>query len=397
MHLELFAAAARRHRAAGDRRRARRLRLPGADAARRPASSRSPAGAKLHARRPLPRSGAGGSGTHRLLSFRSAAAGARVRRAASAIDGPARRDPADAERADRGRDRRLRAAAPDLPLPTKEVVVMRRLAPLGARRARARRLRRRLVRAELPDDRRGAHVRDRRLRAGRRRSSRGKPTAISFVIRQPDGQPLTKFKRGAGPHTGVHLIFVRDDLATIIHKHPPVARRRHDPRDAHVPRPGPLPAGRRRLPGERPAAELPALPHGARRRHGRSPSRCPPPSAGRRDAAATASRSRASRKLKAIQATLLTIDVTDAQGRPATFKPYYGALAHAIFFRQAARSTTSTRTSARPARAGCTSFARRRAGRRHLVEAGPADGRRARPGAGHVAPLPPDRRSAAAW
>ena len=30
----------------------------------------------------------------------------------------------------------------------------------------------------------------------------GKPTPISFVIRQPDGRPLTRFKGGAGPHTG---------------------------------------------------------------------------------------------------------------------------------------------------------------------------------------------------
>ena len=38
----------------------------------------------------------------------------------------------------------------------------------------------------------------------------GKPTRVSFVIRQPDGQPLTRFRRGAGPHTGVHLIIVRE-------------------------------------------------------------------------------------------------------------------------------------------------------------------------------------------
>ena len=34
---------------------------------------------------------------------------------------------------------------------------------------------------------------------------------------------MTKFKRGPGPHTGVHLIIVRKDLATIIHRHPPIA------------------------------------------------------------------------------------------------------------------------------------------------------------------------------
>ena len=47
--------------------------------------------------------------------------------------------------------------------------------------------------------------------------------AVSFKITQPNGTPLTKFKRGPGPHTGVHLIIVRRDLATIIHRHPPIA------------------------------------------------------------------------------------------------------------------------------------------------------------------------------
>ena len=51
----------------------------------------------------------------------------------------------------------------------------------------------------------------------------GKPTVVSFVIQQPNGKPLIHFKRGPGPHTGVHLIIVRRDLATIIHKHPPIA------------------------------------------------------------------------------------------------------------------------------------------------------------------------------
>ena len=47
-------------------------------------------------------------------------------------------------------------------------------------------------------------------------STRGK----EFV--SPNGKPLTNYKRGAGPHTGVHLILVRTDLAAIIHRHPPV-------------------------------------------------------------------------------------------------------------------------------------------------------------------------------
>ena len=49
-----------------------------------------------------------------------------------------------------------------------------------------------------------------------------RPVTISFTVRQPSGQPLTRYKTGTGPHTGVHLIIVRDDLAYIIHQHPPV-------------------------------------------------------------------------------------------------------------------------------------------------------------------------------
>src|SRR5207244_442308 len=51
----------------------------------------------------------------------------------------------------------------------------------------------------------------------------GQPTRVSFVIRQPDGKPLTRFRRGPGPHTGVHVTLVRDDLAYIVHRHPPIA------------------------------------------------------------------------------------------------------------------------------------------------------------------------------
>src|SRR5947209_13432685 len=49
-----------------------------------------------------------------------------------------------------------------------------------------------------------------------------RPVTISFTVQQPSGRPLTQYKTGAGPHTGVHLIVVRDDLAYIIHQHPPV-------------------------------------------------------------------------------------------------------------------------------------------------------------------------------
>jgi len=59
-------------------------------------------------------------------------------------------------------------------------------------------------------------------------------------------------------------------------------------------------------------------------------------------------------KLKAIQAALLTVDVRDAKGRPARFTPYYGALAHAIFFRRGTLDYFHTHVCA-PNVPGCTS------------------------------------------
>ena len=48
----------------------------------------------------------------------------------------------------------------------------------------------------------------------------GKPVKVSFRIQLPSGKTLTAYNRGAGPHTGVHLIAVRDDLSLLIHHTP---------------------------------------------------------------------------------------------------------------------------------------------------------------------------------
>ncbi len=47
-------------------------------------------------------------------------------------------------------------------------------------------------------------------------------STVSFTVQLPTGKPLTQYRTGPGPHTGVHLIIVRDDLAYIIHQHPPI-------------------------------------------------------------------------------------------------------------------------------------------------------------------------------
>ncbi len=99
----------------------------------------------------------------------------------------------------------------------------------------------------------------------------GVPVTLSFTVAQPSGAPLVHYRTGPGPHTGVHLILVRDDLATIIHRHPPIAANGLHQRAGRVPEAGAVPRARRRLPADEGAGvhELPALPHD--RRRGRLP------------------------------------------------------------------------------------------------------------------------------
>jgi hypothetical protein len=181
----------------------------------------------------------------------------------------------------------------------------------------------------------------------------GKPTTVSFVIRRPDGEPLTSFRRGPGPHTGVHLIFVRRDLATIMHRHPPIVADGTISDTITFSDPGPYRLvvdvypnttgpqrnfqlfGSLRVAGTYHPSPVPAfkssvVTNGYRFTMTNRPS------------------------LQAIQAGFLTIHVTDPQGKPVRFTPWYGALAHAIFFRRGSLDYFHTHVCA-PGAAGCTS------------------------------------------
>jgi hypothetical protein len=182
----------------------------------------------------------------------------------------------------------------------------------------------------------------------------GKPTVVSFVIQQPNGKPLIHFKRGPGPHTGVHLIIVRRDLATIVHRHPPIAADGTIKETVTFTEPGPykvvvdvypntagplrnfqlfttLDVSGKYVPRELPSFS-PTVTTGGYTftLHGRP-------------------------DLHAIQADFLTVTVVDKDGRPAKFTPWFGALAHAIFFRQKSLDYFHTHVCARGA-AGCTSL-----------------------------------------
>jgi hypothetical protein len=152
---------------------------------------------------------------------------------------------------------------------------------------------------------------------------------LSFTIRQPSGKPLIAYRRGSGPHTGVHLIVVRRDLGVLIHRHPPIGPGGRIEETIAFPSPGPYrvlvdayPAGTRnfqlhrdlRVAGAYHPRPLPAF----------------EPVVTREGYRVTLS---GPRRLHAIEAAFLTATITDPQGRPARFTPWFGALAHAIFFR----------------------------------------------------------------
>jgi hypothetical protein len=160
-----------------------------------------------------------------------------------------------------------------------------------------------------------------------------RPASIAFTITEPSGKPLTAYKSGAGPHTGVHLIIVRDDLSVIIHRHPPVARDGRVTQAVTFPSPGPyrvLVDAYPRHAGAQPNFQLVHRVNVAG--HYRPE---PLPRFGATDVVdGYRFHMQRAPHLKAISPAFVTIRVTDPQGRPAGFTPWYGALAHAIFFRR---------------------------------------------------------------
>jgi hypothetical protein len=184
--------------------------------------------------------------------------------------------------------------------------------------------------------------------------SPAKPTTVAFAIQQPSGSALTAYRTGAGPHTGVHLIIVSDDLSTIIHRHPPMqAGGRFEQRvvfpaagryrvivDAYPRNGGPVPnfqlfkdvrvSG---VPKRKPLGNYEAVQHvgGFTFTAPRQP------------------------RVRALQASLMTVRVANAAGKPARFVPWYGALAHAIFFHVGTLDYFHTHVCA-PGATGCTSL-----------------------------------------
>lgn len=181
----------------------------------------------------------------------------------------------------------------------------------------------------------------------------GKPTTVSFTIVQPDGKPLTSYHHGAGPHNGVHLIIVKRDLSVIVHRHPPVGTDGKVTDTITLPTPGPYRVEIDAYPAKttpQPNFQLPATITVAGRYR---PAPLP--------------RLRTTQvvdgyrftlhgvpHLRAIVPAFLSFTVDRPDGKPGVFTPWFGALAHAIFFRRGTLDYFHTHVCS-PGASGCTS------------------------------------------
>jgi hypothetical protein len=159
-----------------------------------------------------------------------------------------------------------------------------------------------------------------------------KPVDVTFRIDQPSGSPLVDYRTGSGPHTGVHVIVVRDDLSVIIHRHPKIGPGGTVRQRFVLPEPGPyrvLVDAYPNLNGPQRNFQLLAniRASGSYKPRPVAPTKGVQTVDGYRISLGGASH------LRAIQPAFVKATILDPSGKPATFQPWYGALAHAIFFR----------------------------------------------------------------
>ncbi|HEU0195152.1 MAG TPA: hypothetical protein VFQ71_13190 [Gaiellales bacterium] len=183
----------------------------------------------------------------------------------------------------------------------------------------------------------------------------GRPVTVSFTVTQPSGAPLVHYRTGPGPHTGVHLIIVRDDLSAIIHDHPPIGPTGRVSQTVTFPQPGPYHV----VVDIYPATRGPIYTNFqlTQKIQVRGRYRPQPIGAFRPVVKVDGYTFRMGHvpRLRVARAALIPVTVTDPQGRLATFTPWFGALGHAIFFHQRDLAYFHTHICA-PGLVGCTSI-----------------------------------------
>jgi hypothetical protein len=181
-----------------------------------------------------------------------------------------------------------------------------------------------------------------------------RPTTVAFTVEQPSGEPLTAYRKGSGPHTGVHLIIVSDDLSTIIHRHPPMQADGRFSEQVAFPAPG-----RYRVIVDAYPRNIGGVPNFQLFKDVtvRGTPKPKPLGEYRRMQTVDGFRFRAPPRpaLAPSQSALLTFRVTDPSGKPARFVPWFGALAHAIFVRKGSLDYFHTHVCA-PGASGCASI-----------------------------------------
>jgi hypothetical protein len=163
----------------------------------------------------------------------------------------------------------------------------------------------------------------------------GRPSLISFTIQQPTGKTLTAYRQCCEPHAGVDLIIVRSDDSHVQYDDSDITQGGKVSQPVVFPTPGRY----RVIVDAYPAHTSPDQPinfqlftsvtvHGAYH---------PQPIPAYSPNVTTDGyhfQIQGHPSLRAIQATFLTIKVTDPNGKKAVFGTWRGALAHAIFIHQ---------------------------------------------------------------
>jgi hypothetical protein len=180
----------------------------------------------------------------------------------------------------------------------------------------------------------------------------GKPATVGFSIVRPDGSNLKQFRHGSGPHTGVHVIYIRNDLGAIVHRHPHIAADGSFADTVTFPSGGPYRVVIDVYPQQTtPQPNFQLFTH-LQVKGAYSPKALPPP-AQHVDVDGYRFTLNSTPRLHAIQPAFLSFTVT-RNGAPAHFSPWFGALAHAIFFRAGTLDYFHTHVCA-PGASGCTS------------------------------------------